>query len=126
MLEHGSYDLKIDYMLSNLPWPVWSRDFVILAGRRVDDKAAYHYQCSTDIDTKPTNPKKYVRGIVTFSGYLFEAADPGSTYETSQNTRLVRILHVDPKGSLPGWLINAQATKQIADLINNIAAMTQK
>ena len=118
----GEEQMQIDYMISSLPWPVWGRDFVLLNGRRIIEDTAYHYHTSTDVDTKPPEPNKYVRGHITLSGFAFGPAD-GQPYETSQSTKIVRILHVEPKGSIPGWLINTQATKQIADFVNNLATL---
>ena len=120
--KQADFQLDIDYMVSSLPWPVWSRDFVLLSARKIVGNAIYHFQTSIDYPHKPPQPDKYVRGLVNVSGFVFEPVGTESI-ESSKQTKITRILHVDPKGQIPSWIINSESNKQIVDLVNNIATL---
>jgi hypothetical protein len=64
-----------------------------------------------------------VRGHIALSAFVFSAVDDGSDVTSSTKTKLQRYLLVDPKGSLPSWLVNSLATKQIVDFVNNVATL---
>mmetsp|Transcript_3105 Transcript_3105/g.10842 ORF Transcript_3105/g.10842 Transcript_3105/m.10842 type:complete len:230 (-) Transcript_3105:55-744(-) len=127
-VEEGEPLLHMDYMISELPWPVWNRDFVIANGVFVSDDKKKVYQAAMSVPDesyppRPPQPKQMVRGHIDLSSFVFAAADEDSDIDSSQNTRLERILLVDPKGSLPSWLVNSMAKKQIVDFVNNIATL---
>lgn len=122
ILGDPSFTITVDYMISSLPWPVWGRDFVIVNGQKFDDNRIIQYQTSCLHPDRPERPKEYVRGDITISVFIFESAD-GGTIETSQMTKITRILHVDPKGIIPAWVINSVSNKQTSDIINNIATL---
>jgi len=119
----GPQEIKIDLLQSRLPWPVWPRDFVLLNSRKVVDEAIFQYQRSVEYIDLPPQPETYVRGDITLSGFVFTPGDEGATLETSKTTKITRILHLDPKGAIPKWLINLQGKKQVAQFINHMATL---
>lgn len=122
LLEDPSFQLTVDYMTSKLPWPVWGRDFVLLNANKVEPNRVVQIQTSCLHPDRPERPKEFVRGDISLSAFIFEPAD-SLPLASSSRTKITRILHVEPKGLLPGWIINTQTTKQLSLIINNIETL---
>lgn len=90
----------INYMVYNLPWPFDDRDLVI------------HYLASQDADNKAVTYKLWANGnfiphksglvrVMTLNGYWrFTPLDKGRCQAEYK-------MHLDPEGSIPGWLANS-------------------
>jgi hypothetical protein len=91
---------RIIYLKVDLPWPVSDRDFVIDARLVVDPigKTAIYDIHSVEDPLAPPN-KCCVRGQVHYNRVELKGLD-GVRTEVSAEA------HVDPKGSIPKWIVN--------------------
>lgn len=100
-VEKPDLDTQITYNRTHLPRPLWDRDFVW------EDVFVFDPQTLSVVDTMtsmehPDYPERagVVRGELFSSSFYARWDAPERTFVE------VRI-HVDPKGRLPAWLINA-------------------
>ena len=90
---------RLEYSLFSAPWPASDRDFVysLELVKESSDQLIYKMR-SIKIDMMPEN-KKHIRGEIFESVYTL----------TKINEKLTRVelsYHADPKGWLPGWIVN--------------------
>jgi hypothetical protein len=110
---------RIIYLKVDSPWPVSDRDFVIESKLVIDAKrkSARFENRSVEDSLAPPN-KCCVRGVVHRNQINLEMIDAGRTGISAE-------AHVDPRGSLPAWLVNkVQQTfprKTIAGLLRQVA-----
>lgn len=117
ILEKISEDARVCYQVNSLGWPIWPRDIVYLQTTKKIGDAYWIYMYSVDSQLKPEQPDKYVRAKVTISAYGF--------IPEGDSTRVYRIAHVEPGGSIPAAIINAYANKTakiIKELKNNFSS----
>ncbi|PRP78778.1 hypothetical protein PROFUN_00951 [Planoprotostelium fungivorum] len=76
------------------------RDFVILNGQYTSERLTVIYGTSINFPENPVSSRS-VRGIVV-SGFLIEAID-----DSPLTCRCSRFVRVDPKGSIPLWVVSA-------------------
>jgi len=119
-------DTKVMYILQDLPWPVWDRDVVFVQKIIEEDNKLYQIIKSVEHPKAPELPKKYVRCKVHITGYVFEPAEPGEKLDTATSTICTRIVHADPMGSIPAWVVEMQAKDQVVTVINNLERMRDK
>jgi len=92
------------------PFPVKSRDFCLK--RFIHSHNSDILICGVSIIDDDLPPiKKYVRGEILISGYLFESI-------SEEETRITSIVHIDPKGWIPNFVIKASKNGELAELIN--------
>lgn len=108
MNEEGKMLLKeekyeIDYFKYKAPWPVSSRDFVLLASTRREGNKVYLLTKSIDYDYPI--PNKVVRAEVYVGSYCVEELSPN-------NCKVTYISDADPKGWIPGPLKNNASKNQ--------------
>jgi hypothetical protein len=110
----------IEYNHVSMPWPVADREFLTRV-TLLHDKASGLATIRSEPETQASFPirKSTVRG--TLRGvYLLEPRDGGkSTYLTVE-------LHSDPKGWLPGWLVNFFQNDWAHETIAGVRKQAQK
>ncbi len=101
VLKVVSPTVWIEYNRLEAPWPVSDRDFVIRTEIKVDkQKKAVTFDIkSVEEPSCPPNEDKAVRGELVASTYQLQGLEDGRTRVTVE-------IQVDPKGSLPKWLVN--------------------
>jgi hypothetical protein len=96
-----SQDVRVEYQLYDMPWPIWDREFVL---RRVDtyDAATKTVRVTYTSVDDPAFPLRddTVRGTDHGSFWEFTALPGG-------RTRIVIEVFIDPMGSIPSWLVNS-------------------
>lgn len=91
------------------PFPVTSRDFCAL--RYLSKGPDAYVICAVSTEHPAIPPSKdYVRGEIFISGYAFEDTKEGKCKVTS-------LTHVDPKGWIPGFVVNMAKHKQLVKLL---------
>jgi hypothetical protein len=102
---------RIVHQINKLGWPLWNRSFVSLWWRvELEDRTLFYHAGTTD-PSYPESPTGDVRGTVIFS--VIELMDIGLT-----QTRVTRMSHLDPAGSIPSPVVNAAAGRQMVGFIN--------
>jgi hypothetical protein len=92
---------RIVYLKVDSPWPVSDRDFVIESKYTLDrDKHQFLLEAHSVEDPSMPPQDCCVRGIVHRNRSEFTASPDGL------QTKVDAEAHVDPKGSLPAWVIN--------------------
>ncbi len=92
---------RIEYNRTDAPWPISDRDFVFKADVKLDKKAKtlyVHIKSTTD-PSCPVDEDKAVRGELLDSKYTLVQLEDGRTRVTVE-------IQVDPKGSVPKWVVN--------------------
>lgn len=92
---------RIEYNRTSAPWPVSNRDFVFRADVKVDKatKTLTILIKSVADPAMPVDEDKAVRGELLDSSYTL-------TQLEDNKTRIVVEIQVDPKGSVPKWVVN--------------------
>lgn len=101
IVEDG--DIRLIHQAHKLPWPLWSRDVCMVASKYEYDNCQGLIIVSVDDEKAPLDAKKYVRANVFISTFHFEMLD-------DETSRMYRILHTDPNGSIPAKIVNATST----------------
>lgn len=92
------------------PFPVKSRDFCLK--RFVHSHDSTILICGVSIVDDDLPPiKKYIRGEVPMSGYLFESI-------SKEETQITSIVYIDPKGWIPNFVVKASKNGELSELIN--------
>jgi len=98
-------DQRIVYQRTALPWPLWHRDVCLFNWRCEEDGAYYVLYKSVTHEKVPEKPSDYVRATVLIGGYVF------TSVEGSDNAKVVRIIHLEPNGSIPSAVVNMKANE---------------
>jgi len=118
--EKLSNTMRIVYQINKVPFPLWSRDACLLQAIVELSGGSYALVIkSIDHPSCPRDDANYVRALVSFSAYIFVPEDEGTS-------RLNRIIHLDPSGVVPGFLVNKKATglfETIKDLRDRVESM---
>ena len=108
-IDIGEED-RVVYQVSKLPWPLSSRSVVSnWFVHRKEDATILVYTGVTHPDF-PDKPSETVRACVNIAAMHLTPTSDGKT-------RLQRLLHFDPSGSLPAALVNRLGGRQIVDYI---------
>lgn len=93
---------RIEYNHTQVPWPFQDRDFVYALGVKVNPNPAVMVVEMQSIEDSREPPHDgIVRGEILYSYYYMKEL-PGA----SPSTRVVVEMAVNPKGSIPLWLVN--------------------
>ena len=100
LLEKKNALELVTYSLTNMPWPLFDRSFT-LNNKLTFDKEKKHLVVSMhSIEHKKTPLKKrIVEAQMSYGIMSFKPLEPKQTY-----VELVAL--VDPKGSIPTWIVN--------------------
>jgi len=109
LVQEFESDLRVLYNRFHAPWPVSERDFVFASKKYIEDSGSILVVgCSVDAGVPERN--KTVRGEILASGFYIEKL-------SETRCRVTYLVNVDPKGSLPTWLVNKMSGKQCNNLI---------
>lgn len=105
LLKNFSDVEAITYNDNDLPWPATDRDLVLTNKLFLDEEEAYLIveTRSVDFPQAPSN-KNRVRAVIEYGTMAFRPVDEKSTW-------VELIILVDPKGSIPKWLVNIMQQK---------------
>lgn len=103
-------DIHLLHYVYKAPFPVKSRDFCLKRFIYRIDKNILICAISTIDDALPPL-KKYIRGEIIISGYYFETI-------SDKETKITSIIHIDPKGWIPNFVVKASKNGELAELIN--------
>eukprot|EP01104_Vermistella_antarctica_P010503 TRINITY_DN2809_c1_g1_i1.p1 TRINITY_DN2809_c1_g1~~TRINITY_DN2809_c1_g1_i1.p1 ORF type:complete len:232 (-),score=57.03 TRINITY_DN2809_c1_g1_i1:151-846(-) len=105
-----SENVEVMYSTHNAPFPVTNRSFVYLRSKRVDeDGAIFSTSISINDDEYPVD-SNFVRGV-NQSQWCFLPVEGND-----KQCKLIRVVAIDPKGSIPTWIVNSHKKKG-ADLL---------
>ena len=100
-LDVRSATERVFWIRFGLPWPVTDRDYVLHLKAGFDhDKRVFTARLNSTNHAKKPKQDCCVRGRAFGTYYKFTAI-PGTN-----KTKLFVEVHTDPKGMLPGWLVN--------------------
>ncbi len=120
ILKENSPTDRIEYLVTRVPWPLKDRDFV-LHTRIIPDRAAKTLRILVESTEYPEMPEssKYIRGYVKQADFVL------SSIKSGKATRVLSESHVDPKGSIPSWVINmiqkSFPRKSVANLTKQVS-----
>ena len=103
IVEKLSDDSRLCYQVNSMPFPIWPRDLLYIQVVKNNEDSYWIYMYSVESPIRPRNDNQYVRAVVNISAYGFVPQENG--------TLVYRIVHVDPSGSIPTYIINNYATK---------------
>ena len=100
-------DYNIFYIATTSPGPMISgRDFVFYRKEVEKDGKLIYINVSVPDDDIVPPTSKYVRGVMSFQGYIAQLEADGKT------VKLQFFVHADPKGKVPSWAYNKVVTSQ--------------
>lgn len=103
-----------------LPFPAADRDYVLRSDSTVDDAGrVYHTQIESIARKGAPENDCCVRAQVVGTKYRFQALPGGKT-------KLMVEVNTDPKGMLPGWLVNMIQKSWPADTLNALVSESRK
>jgi hypothetical protein len=95
----GNFHNRLAYSATDMPWPVSDRDYVL---RLTTEGSQGTGQIIVRMSAVPDQmEEKDGRVRVDESDTLYRFTPEG------EKTRMVWLQHTDPKGALPGWLVNS-------------------
>jgi len=87
--------------VNKLPWPLWSRDMVMVRAKFEENGTYYTCLRSVEHPKVPLDTANYVRANVLLSSFVFEPVNG--------KTKLTRLLLIDPAGNIPSAVVNTNA-----------------
>eukprot|EP00727_Mastigamoeba_balamuthi_P005017 m51a1_g14513 hypothetical protein (222) ;mRNA; r:835262-836117 len=102
--------MKIVYASFKLQWPVSSRDFLTLTGMLREGDKTYLVSESINDAARAPHSSGYVRGYSKLCWVLQKLDE--------NKTRVVRMAMVDPKGSIPAFLVKMKKAEDGNRLLN--------
>jgi len=102
ILEKPSIAERYVYNETHIPWPLKNRDFLLHIVSRWDPELKAVVIESKSIPEHPKAPQKTgcVRGEITFAQYVLKPIDDW------KRTEFKIEVQADPKGGIPGWVVN--------------------
>jgi len=99
-------DLLITYATYHTPYPITHRNFVTVKGLKRLPNGTIIYGSSSVNHTDYPVDTNYVRGLVNLSLYVIQPVEGNP-----KASQLIRIASIDPKGSIPAFVVNMFKTK---------------
>lgn len=101
ILKNISESEAIIYEVRGLPWPCKNRDLVLHNKLHFDKKKKALILRTQSLNNFPQDPgsQKFVRAQLSYSAVSMKPL-------SKKRTRVEIIIHVDPKGDIPNWLVN--------------------
>lgn len=111
-IDRSSFYSYSVYQVWDLPWPAADRDFVVGVDiERVED-GVFHIRMQDQAGQKPEHPDR-VRASMRSGYYRLTEVAPGKT-------EVIMSQHVEPNGSLPGWMVNSLVTETPYESLRNL------
>ncbi len=108
----------ITYSVVDMPWPLKNRDMVVTNKLHYDPKTMELVVKSSSIEHKKYPPNDtYVRAQIKFANFRFKPFNGKSKFYME--------VHVDPKGSIPDWVINMVQKDMPMDFIQRLSKHTK-
>ena len=95
----GSFHDRLAYSATDMPWPVSDRDYVLRLTTEGEQSTGQIIVRMSAVPEQMEDESGRVR--VDESDTLYRFTPEGD------KTRMVWLQHTDPKGALPGWLVNS-------------------
>ncbi|WP_100640046.1 START domain-containing protein [Marinobacter salexigens] len=95
----GNFHQRYAYSVNDLPWPVTDRDYVISISTRGDKASGEIIMEMSAVPEMRAVISNRVRVELSNTKYRF--------VPENGKTRMTWLQHTDPKGALPGWLVNS-------------------
>jgi len=106
---------RIEYHLTDSPWPVADREFIFLAEALISkDKKTITINLCPAENIEVAKKSSVIRGELKHGRYILKSVDNG------KKTHLTVEILVDPKGLIPKWLVNYTQKKWPLCNINGI------
>jgi hypothetical protein len=101
ILKNISESEAIIYEIRGLPWPCKNRDLVLHNKLHFDKKKKALILRTQSVNNFPKDPgsHKFIRAQLFYSAVSMKPL-------SKKKTRVEIIIHVDPKGNIPDWLVN--------------------
>jgi hypothetical protein len=103
---------KVCHQINNCPWPIWSRELVFAQVKIVDGTTVWLVAFSVDRSDVKIDQNNNVKAVILMSVWSF-------TPISKNQTKVQRIVHVDPKGLIPAFLVDSTVDKHIK-IIDNL------
>jgi len=88
------------YQADDIPWPAHDRDMVLRNKLYLDRKNKILKVFSYSVDLKKYPPNKdYIRARINWGVFSIKPLNPNQTY-------IDFMIHADPKGDIPAWIVN--------------------
>ncbi len=101
-----SSDIMVTYATYWVPYPLTHRNFVVAKTvKKLPDGGFSVVQTSINSKDYPFDPN-FVRGVANIAGYVLH-----SVPDQPNQTRMIRIAQIDPKGNIPAMVVNTFKTK---------------
>lgn len=114
LLKNHSDVEAITYNDNDLPWPVTDRDLVLTNKLFLDEEEGYLIVETRSVEFPGAPLKKdRVRAVIEYGTMAFRPVD-------EKNTWVELIILVDPKGSIPKWLVNIMQQKMPYDFLKSL------
>lgn len=110
----------LEYDHFGTPFVMKDRDFlshVTLSTDPATKEFKFHYESAQDGDAPET---RYVRGCLMNSNFKLTPVDGGT------KTKVIAEMHVDPKGSVPRWIVNFFQKDWPIDTFNGLRRQVKK
>jgi hypothetical protein len=99
IIQSYNYLEAVTYNLNALPWPATDRETVLYSKLYFDEKINMFNVFTKSVDHQLAPPsKKLVRGIVHDCNFYFKPVPEGTLVDLEAV--------IDPKGSIPAWIVN--------------------
>jgi len=106
IIERYDENTRLCRQVNKLPWPLWPREMLYLRSKKVNDNEHWIFMFSVDSDEIPEQTDKYVRARINISAYGFIPIN-------DKQTKVYRVMHLDPAGSIPTSVINSYSQKTL-------------
>jgi hypothetical protein len=110
----------VEYERAATPFPLTDRDFVIESWVEIDAVKKHMVLKARSVADPSAPATGLVRGEVLASIFTLMALDHG------QRTRVVAEVHMDPKGSIPTWIVNMVQKSWAHTTIMGLRGQVQK
>ena len=109
---------RTEYQLFGLPWPASDRDFVFTVKASTIDTKGSVLIAIESVELPDPIPTRGVRGKLIKSSFLLEPLGPKRTLVTVE-------IFSDPRGLLPGWMVNFVQRRWPYETISGIRAQVR-
>jgi len=96
-------EIKVQRLRYSAPFPIYPREFVVLRVDKQINGSYYLFSSSISYDACPATTQ-FVRGVMRVSGLIMQPNENG--------TLLTKIVQIDPRGSIPAFVVNLVGYKQ--------------